>query len=247
MKKVTNQTELDQAVSAGDSRIEVIGDWNKVIIREGVKIDVLKISGTVTGSVDISGTVTGSVYIYGTVTGNVYISGTAKVGNVDIYGTVTGNVYISGTVTGNVYISGTATGNVYISGTVTGNVDISGTAKVGSVDISGTVKVGKGFESIRSDYFSILKNAIPEIPALISALKKGRINGSVYEGDCRCLVGTLEAARGTGANTVIERDSSRPAEKWFLAIPEGHTPKKNAFARLAVEWAEEFLELQKNK
>ena len=187
MITVSNQTDLDAGVAAGETRFEITGEWNKVIIRENVSIERLKISPT------------------------------AKVGS------------------------------VYISGTVTGSVDISGTV-TGSVDIYGTAKVGKGLKSIRSDYFKILKKSVAEIPGLISALKDGRINGSVYEGgECQCLIGTLEKIRGSGPDSIVPRDSKRPAEQWFLAIPQGHTPKKNAFARLAVEWAEEFMKLQNEK
>lgn len=36
-------------------------------------------------------------------------------------------------------------------------------------------------------------------------------------------------------------NSERPAERWFLSIQKGSTPENNAFAKLAVEWIDQWL------
>ena len=86
----------------------------------------------------------------------------------------------------------------------------------------------------------MLDAAKDEVPALRAALVAGTVDGSCYHGACCCLVGTLEKARGGGDGCVIPRDASRPAETWFFGIAPGHTPANNEFARLAVQWIDEW-------
>ena len=87
------------------------------------------------------------------------------------------------------------------------------------------------------------------MPALIAALEAGRVNGSTYsDGECGCLVGTLAIA--SGKNPAIDAcdvvgslrgDGNRPAERFFLAIKKGDTPETSQFAKIAHEWASEWL------
>jgi hypothetical protein len=96
----------------------------------------------------------------------------------------------------------------------------------------------------KENVFAILSAAIPEVPGLLAALRAGKINGSSYEGECACLCGTLANIRGckyiemTGS---AAPDSSRPAERWFLAIRPGMTPENNQVAKITEGWIEEFL------
>ena len=116
-------------------------------------------------------------------------------------------------------------------------------AYLSGANLRGANLIGADLTAIRADYESILSAATAEIPALIAALKGGRVNGSAYrDGDCGCLVGTLEIARGGPENCVVARNSARPAERWFLAIRHGDTPENNQVAALSLEWAEAFLE-----
>jgi hypothetical protein len=96
----------------------------------------------------------------------------------------------------------------------------------------------------KADFMLIMAWAELEIPNLILALRNGRVDGSVYTGECACLVGTIANARGVEVYT-LEQNSSRPAERWFMMISKGdkpsdETPGGYASAR-AVEWAEEYL------
>ena len=88
-----------------------------------------------------------------------------------------------------------------------------------------------------------------EVPALLVALKDGRVNGSTYSGECACLIGTIGNAReAKGLSSNVDRNSSDPSERWFLMIKEGDKPVDDSgggFAsRLAVEWIEEWQSLQ---
>jgi hypothetical protein len=96
---------------------------------------------------------------------------------------------------------------------------------------------------IRADLFDVLLRARAELPALLAALRAGRVNGSTYTGDCACLAGTIANARGVKYRTLGFVDSNRPAERWFLAINEGDTPATNSIAKITEGWIEEFLAL----
>jgi Pentapeptide repeats (8 copies) len=95
----------------------------------------------------------------------------------------------------------------------------------------------------RNDFRQIISTAHAEIPALIAALRAGKVAGSTYSGHCACLVGTIANARGVDAHT-LHTDSNRPAERWFLMISKGDTPGDNSpgaiAAGKAIEWALEY-------
>jgi hypothetical protein len=78
-----------------------------------------------------------------------------------------------------------------------------------------------------------------EVPFLRNALVKGEVDGTVYEGDCACLVGTLGKADG-GVDKVCsvipfyERGTHNPGEAWFYNIHKGDTPETSDFVKHAV-------------
>jgi alkylated DNA nucleotide flippase Atl1 len=82
-----------------------------------------------------------------------------------------------------------------------------------------------------------------EVPALIAALKAGKVEGSTYEGECACLVGTLANARDVNYRQIesLSPNASRPIERFFMSIGQGDTPDTNQFSKLALEWSEEWL------
>lgn len=97
---------------------------------------------------------------------------------------------------------------------------------------------------IRDDLYAVLAAAPAEVPGLLVALREGRIDGTAYEGECACLVGTIANLRHCDAydlQGVLHPDSSRPAEKWFLAIVPGNTPENHPVAKIPAEWIEAWL------
>ena len=98
--------------------------------------------------------------------------------------------------------------------------------------------------SIRDDVWSVLSAAPAEVPVLLAKLKAGEVDGSVYEGACACLLGTIANARGCNYHDlepVLIANSSRPAEVFFAAIRPGDTPDKSQPAKIASEWIEDWL------
>ena len=96
---------------------------------------------------------------------------------------------------------------------------------------------------IRNDFWDVLLRAPKEVDGLRKALVGGRVNGSTYEGECACLVGTIANIKGERYDTIknLQPDSSRPIERFFLAIRKGDTPETNLFCNKAVEWIDDFL------
>ncbi len=72
------------------------------------------------------------------------------------------------------------------------------------------------------------------MPHLKKMLIEGKVDGSQYEGDCACLVGTL--AHGNKVDKVCEsipfyqKGTHNMGETWFLNIREGDTPESNEFS-----------------
>ena len=95
----------------------------------------------------------------------------------------------------------------------------------------------------RADVRAVLDAAPNEVPGLLAALVEGRINGSVYSGECACLVGTIANLRGVNAMSLsggLAPDSSRPAERWFMNLHEGDTPARSGVAAMTAWWIHEW-------
>lgn len=74
------------------------------------------------------------------------------------------------------------------------------------------------------------------MPFLKQSLLEGKVDGSTYEGDCACLVGTLgKADSGTeavcSAIPFYKKGTHNAGENWFLNIKKGDTPETNAFSK----------------
>ncbi len=119
-------------------------------------------------------------------------------------------------------------------------------ANLRDANLRGADLSGANLRSFKADFWAILTTARKEIPGLITAMREGRVDGSTYSGECACLVGTIANVRHVSADT-LERDSSRPAEQWFLMIKKGDKPGDDSgggFAlQQALEWAEEYCAL----
>jgi hypothetical protein len=90
---------------------------------------------------------------------------------------------------------------------------------------------------------AVLETSPDEVQYLLEALRAGRVDGSAYEGECCCLVGTLARGRGVGYRSIpgLEPDSNRPAERWFTGISAGNVPATNQVAAITQRWIAEWL------
>ena len=129
-----------------------------------------------------------------------------------------------------------------LSGADLSDADLSG-ADLSGADLSRANLSRADLKAIRADFFDVLVSAPREVPALRNALVSGQIDGSTYQGDCACLVGTIANARSCDAFDMpdLKPDSYRPAEMWFLAIRKGDTPTTNPVAMITLDWIDKFL------
>jgi uncharacterized protein YjbI with pentapeptide repeats len=106
--------------------------------------------------------------------------------------------------------------------------------------------LGTDLSRIRNDVWAILDAAPAEVPTLLSVLRAGRFDGSVYQGDCACLVGTIANARGCHYENMahLGPDGDRAAERWAIAIRPGDTPDNHPVAAITATWIEEWTALR---
>jgi hypothetical protein len=97
------------------------------------------------------------------------------------------------------------------------------------------------------DMLFIFEHLRNELPGLRKALVEGKIDGTQYEGDCACLIGTLGNLDG-GVDNVCEaipyyeKGLNNYGEQWFWQIHEGDTPENNLFAAHALKLVDQVLD-----
>ena len=137
-------------------------------------------------------------------------------------------------------LSGADLRDVDLSGADLRDVDLSG------ADLSDADLNGADLRSFKSCLWMTLTENKTEVPALAESLRNGRVDGSQYEGECACLVGTIANARCVDYNK-IHHNASDPSEQWFSMIREGDKPGDDTgggfAAEMALEWIEEWQAL----
>lgn len=116
-------------------------------------------------------------------------------------------------------------------------------ANLRDANLQGADLQGADLAPIKADVWLVLASAPAEIAGLRAALVEGRVDGSTYEGECACLVGTLANVAKVEYDEIpgLMPDSSRPAERFFLAITTGDTPETCQASALALQWVDEFI------
>ncbi|KDC23021.1 pentapeptide repeat protein [Bordetella bronchiseptica E014] len=197
----------------------------------GADLGGANLGGAYLRGADLRGADLGGAYLGGANLGGAYLGG-ADLRGADLRGADLGGADLGGANLGGAYLRGADLGGANLGGADLGGADLGG-ANLGGADLT----------PIRDDMWAVLSATPAEVPALIAALKAGRVDGSTYQGECACLVGTLANAREVSYSSIesLEPDSSRPIERFFLSISRGDTPETNQFSKLALEWAEEWL------
>jgi hypothetical protein len=132
-----------------------------------------------------------------------------------------------------------------LRGAVLSGADLRG-ADLSGADLRGAVLRDADLRSFKADMWMTLTGNPGEVPALIKSLRDGKVDGSQYEGECSCLVGTIAKAKGVDYHK-LTYNSNNPAERWFMMIRKGDKPGDDTgggfAAKMALEWAEEFSRL----
>jgi Pentapeptide repeats (8 copies) len=134
-----------------------------------------------------------------------------------------------------------------MSGADMSGADMSG-ANMRGADMRDANMSGSNLAPIRDDLWAVLSAVPSEVTGLIDALKTGRVDGSTYQGECACLVGTIANVRHVHFEKLgaLQPNHLRPIERFFITIRKGDTPATSQFSALAVEWAEQWLDLQRS-
>ena len=116
-------------------------------------------------------------------------------------------------------------------------------ANLSGADLFGADLRCADLRPIIADLWFILSQARSEVPAMVTALRTGNVDGSTYTGMCACLVGTLKNAGAVD----LPHATESPAERWFLSIRKGDKPgdaSTGGFAASkALEWVEQYCRL----
>ena len=99
------------------------------------------------------------------------------------------------------------------------------------------------------DILYVLLNTRSEVPGLRKLLIEGKVSGTTYEGECCCLVGSLNNVAQNGTvDHYCERHIPfymkglhNPCETWFYQIRTGDTPENSIFSRKVVELIDRFF------
>ena len=155
--------------------------------------------------------------------------------------------YLSGADLSGAYLSDANLRDANLSDANLSGANLSG-AYLRDANLRGADLSGANLRSFKADFFMTLLHGQSEVPYLIAALKEGRVDGSQYEGECACLVGTLaNAANKPYSKAFPDCNASNPAEQWFAMIREGDKAGDDTgggfAAQIALEWAEEFQAL----
>ena len=98
------------------------------------------------------------------------------------------------------------------------------------------------------DMLFVFQHLKHELPYLREKLIEGKVNGSQYEGECACLIGSLGKGKMDCVRKVVsaipyyDMGTHNYGEQWFLAIKEGDTPKNSFFVKHAVKLIDSVLQ-----
>lgn len=115
-------------------------------------------------------------------------------------------------------------------------------ARLDGARLVGAILDGASLAPIRDDLYDVLGRVPAEVPALLAALRDGKVDGSTYSGSCACLIGTIANARGCAYSALsgVTPDADRPIERWFLGIRPG-LPVDHPVVAITIGWVEAWL------
>jgi len=149
------------------------------------------------------------------------------------------------------YLSGANLSGADLSGANLSRANLSGAnlsgAYLSRADLSRAYLSPEALRAFKADLWLTLSDIGGPLEAqhTLAKLRAGQVNGSTYgsANECACLVGTIANAKGVDYHDV-DRNSDRPAERWFLMIAPGDKPEDETgggfAAKMAVEWIEQW-------
>ena len=225
----------------------------------GVNLTDANLSGTNLACADLSGANLTDANLSGAKLSRADLSGAnlacaylsrANLSDANLSDANLSNAYLAIAYLADADLSGADLSGADLSGANLARTDLSGAdlsgANLARTDFMDAKLAGaknlplKVLRAVCADFFDVLLRAIPEVPALLQALREGKIDGSTYKG---CLWGTIANIRGVDVHSLRSISDERLAERWFHAINRGDTPATNAAALQVEAWIVEFMEL----
>jgi hypothetical protein len=117
-------------------------------------------------------------------------------------------------------------------------------ANLRSANLSSANLRSANLRSIKEDFLAKLLLAKSEAGGLYDFIMRGKVDGSCYEGECACFVGSIANICGEDYEDLssgLEPDSGSPVERWFFGINKGDTPQNNQVSAITAEWMREFM------
>jgi hypothetical protein len=198
---------------------------------DGAYLDGANLDGAYLDGANLRGANLDGAYLRGAYLGGANLRG-ANLRGAYLRGAYLGGANLDGAYLGGANLRGANLDGAYLRGAYLGGANLRGANLRGAV-----------FEAVQEDLIEILSHAPREVPGLLAALRAGKVDGSTYEGDCACLVGTIANVRGCAYEKLegIMPNGSRPAERFFLAIRKGDTPENHPLAKIAEQWIESWM------
>ncbi len=157
----------------------------------------------------------------------------ASLGGADLVGASLVGAYLVGADLVGAYLDG-----ANLRGAILDGANLRG-ASLDGANIVGASLRGADLSPIRDDLHAVLDTARAEVPGLLAALRAGKVDGSTYTGECACLVGTIAHVRHCSVDD-LACDSSRPIERFFMALRPGHTPQNHPVAAIVERWIVDY-------
>jgi len=128
-----------------------------------------------------------------------------------------------------------------LSGADLSGADLS-KANLFAADLSKADLFAADLSKIKYDFFGRLLTQKEEVEYLKQKLINGEVDGSFYQGDCCCFVGTIAKAKKCNYKDLngLPPDASSTTESWFLGIKKGYTPDNSQISKITLNWIEEF-------
>jgi len=195
----------------------------------------------IAAKIDLQGAYLQGAYLQG-----AYLRG-ADLRGADLRGADLQGAYLQGAYLQGAYLQGAYLQGAYLQGADLQGAYLQGAYLQGAylqgAYLRGADLRGADLQPIRDDLHAVLASAPNEVAGLLQALREGRVDGSTYQGECACLVGTIANVRHCDFNEVVglKPDSARPAERWFLAIAKGDTPATSQVASITEEWIVDWM------
>jgi len=121
-------------------------------------------------------------------------------------------------------------------------------ADLTGADLAGVDLAGANLTYIKEDFFNKLLLAKNEVLGLYNYLMTGRINGSVYVGECACFIGTISKVAKEHYESLssgLKPDPQSPIERWFLGIRKDDIPQNSQISAITATWMREFMDNEK--